>query len=278
MLPLLFIGLMVGLASSFFGIGGGAIIVPGLYFLYPQIPPQTVIACSLGVIFFNGLINTRHFWKLKQRPHFGVVIPLAAAMALGAPLGSFWAMSLPPLLLKKIFAVLLFLMALRLSFSRPAKSSTPSVPSTSPPLLIKGRVAPRKVLKTLLVGLMAGIIAGLTGLGGGIIIVPTLIFLYQLPFSQVASYSNPAMALCALSGILTFLSGDPPNLAPTSLPEVFHGSQWGQFNLMIVFLLIASSWVSSYWGAKWATKTPPHKAKKVFTLLFYALSLLIFLS
>ncbi len=268
MLTLLFTGLLVGLMSSFFGIGGGAIIVPALYFLYPNIPPQTIISSSLGVIFFNGIINTIHFWKLKKIPNFRLVIPLALAMAVGAQIGGHLALQLPALLLKRIFAGILLIIALKLSFSRPHNNS-----STEGKQL---KITFKKTLGTLLTGLAAGLTAGLTGVGGGIIIVPTLLVLYKLPFTWLSPYSNPAMSISALSGIITFLLVDVQNDIP--LPELFQPYQWGYLNFALVALLVATSWPTSRLGARLTTKIDQKKAQRAFAFLLYIISLRLFFS
>ena len=63
---LIITGMFVGLMSSFFGVGGGSLMMPILFMLYPDIPAQAIIPSSLGVIFLNSLINNYHFFVFKS--------------------------------------------------------------------------------------------------------------------------------------------------------------------------------------------------------------------
>ena len=57
------VGLAVGVISALFGVGGGVIAVPALVLLYPEVPQTSIIGVSLGMIFFNSLINSNNFYK-----------------------------------------------------------------------------------------------------------------------------------------------------------------------------------------------------------------------
>ena len=88
MIVLILLSLAVGFISSFFGVGGGVLMVPGLYMIFPELPHQTIISTSIGVIFFNGVLNSFNFYKKGKIPNIKMVSYLSLGMVLGGQLGS----------------------------------------------------------------------------------------------------------------------------------------------------------------------------------------------
>ncbi|MCK4324745.1 MAG: sulfite exporter TauE/SafE family protein [Armatimonadetes bacterium] len=107
------VGLTVGIISATLGIGGGVLLVPALLFIW-ACSMHTAIGTSLAVIAVGSLAAaTRHFMLGN------VDLPLAAALAVGTVVGSFFigaplAEMLPGEILKKIFGVLLVVVGLRM--------------------------------------------------------------------------------------------------------------------------------------------------------------------
>ena len=87
-LVLFLLGLVIGPISTFFGIGGGFLIISVLYWLYPDLSPQVVISTSLGVICLNSMVNIRNFRKLQMVPEWNLALSIAMTMAVGCLLGS----------------------------------------------------------------------------------------------------------------------------------------------------------------------------------------------
>ena len=110
------IGLLGGIASGFFGVGGGVIFVP-LLVLFRRMDIHTAIGTSLAVIVPTALAaalrNTSAGtvdWK--------IVLPVTLFAIAGAWAGSNFSLRLDALLLKRIFAFFLLVMAARLFFTR----------------------------------------------------------------------------------------------------------------------------------------------------------------
>ena len=62
---LIFCGMLTNLMSAIFGIGGGVLMVPILYTLFPDFPLQMVAATSLTIVIGSSLINLFYFYKQK---------------------------------------------------------------------------------------------------------------------------------------------------------------------------------------------------------------------
>ena len=116
-------GIIMGAVSSLVGIGGGSVVVP--YLLYHKEKLVTAIgtaaACGLplAVMAAVGYIVTG--WGAAGLPanHFGYVYwPAMVAIALGsvitAPFGAYLAHKLPTNVIKRIFAVLLIIVAVKI--------------------------------------------------------------------------------------------------------------------------------------------------------------------
>ena len=114
-LILILIGMASGILSGLIGIGGGIIIVPALVFFlgFSQLQAQ---GTSLGIILLPvGLLAVLQFYKAGHIDVKAVGI-VAFAFLIGGYFGSKIALSIPQELLKKIFAVILVLIAAKMIF------------------------------------------------------------------------------------------------------------------------------------------------------------------
>ena len=161
------IGLLAGIISSFFGIGGGLVIVPCLLLVYPDMPYPLVIGCSFGIIFLNSIINTYNFNKLKLLLPFSFLKMFLLGVIPGVLAGTYLVTSLPTGITKKVFATFLILVVVKNHLHKNTVGSEDK-------MNLEGRASIK-----LMTGFFAGLIAGLTGIGGGTVLVP--IFLQLFP-------------------------------------------------------------------------------------------------
>ena len=112
-----FLGLVIGIISGLIGIGGGAFLIPALMFFYgmSQLRAQGTSVATLLLP-----IGALAFWRSYKAGH--VDISMAVLIAIGFILGGWWggalAQQLPPLALRRVFAILMALLALRLGLSK----------------------------------------------------------------------------------------------------------------------------------------------------------------
>jgi len=256
------IGLAVGLTSSLFGIGGGVIIIPALYSLYDQLPPTTVIGCSLSVIFLSTGLNTINFIKSGFIISKKLYLSMALNMAIGVLLGASLTFYLPGPTIKTIFGISLLIVAIKsFIFKSPNYQEEDGLDLT-------GGI----ILKASLITLFGGLISGITGLGGGAIMVPLFLLFLKIPYYWVPAYSNLAMMSGALIGLLRFISFPAPEGLPYPALAPY---QIGQVNWAIVLSIFLGSVVTSKIGIKLGRKLPPKWAKQLFIGLLLALSLKI---
>jgi uncharacterized protein len=116
---LILIGLMAGVFGGLFGVGGAVIMIPALvYFL--GVDQHMAQGTSLAVLLPPiGIFAAYNYFKEGQVNIWFAVI-IAISFMVGGYFGSKIALSLPEQLMKKIFAVFLILIALKLIFTKEA--------------------------------------------------------------------------------------------------------------------------------------------------------------
>jgi uncharacterized membrane protein YfcA len=109
------------------------------------------------------------------------------------------------------------------------------------------------VILLLMIGLSAGILSGLVGVGGGLIIVPALIFF--LGYSQ---YQAQGTSL----GLL---------LLPVGILAVLNYYKQGHIDVKVVGIMSVAFILGGWLGSKLALRLPEDTVKKIFAIfLFYS--------
>ena len=127
---LILVGIAAGMLGGLVGVGGGIIIVPALvYFLgFTQLEAQ---GTSLGLIMLPvGILGVMQYYK-EGNVDIPVVLILAAGFILGSFFGSKISLSLPQDTVKKIFACLLIVIAIKMIFFDKKKDIDHRSPATS---------------------------------------------------------------------------------------------------------------------------------------------------
>ena len=116
-LILIVIGIITGIMAGMLGIGGAIIMIPALVFIL-GISQQTAQGTSLAVMLPPvGILAAYNYYKAGQ-VNIKFAIILAIFFLVGSYFGSKLALTLPQNVLKKIFGVLLLLVAIRMLFSK----------------------------------------------------------------------------------------------------------------------------------------------------------------
>jgi uncharacterized protein len=106
------IGLLAGLASGSFGIGGGTIIVPALILLC-GVPYHVAVGTSLALIIPISLAGTTTSWKLHT-VDWKIAFACAVTGMIGAVVGSFLIQKVPEMIARRAFALFLLYASWRL--------------------------------------------------------------------------------------------------------------------------------------------------------------------
>lgn len=117
LLILIVIGIITGIMAGMLGIGGAIIMIPALVFFLgtsQQMAQGTSIAVMLPPI---GILAAYNYYKAGH-VNITFAIVLAVCFLVGSYFGSKWALNIPQAMLKKIFGVLLLLVAIKMLFSK----------------------------------------------------------------------------------------------------------------------------------------------------------------
>lgn len=205
----LFIGLIAGFLGGLFGIGGGVIVVPALILLFEFATPSdlqststaTIVLLVVGtsmasIIFTAGSAAFTQYHK--QNLDWRVVRDWVPLLAVGALTASCVAEFLPVSAIKVLIGLVLVGSSVLLMFNLFPNSNNKQ---------------PRKIQR-FSISTVGGFISGLVGLGGGNIVVPTLIYFnYQMKTAvAVATVGALCIAFFATLGyVLTGLDLEVSN-------------------------------------------------------------------
>lgn len=118
-LILMIVGLLAGLFSGMFGIGGGVVMVPLMIFAlgYTQQQAQGTSLAVLAVPVTFLAAYTYHT-SGEDPINFKYAVVIAICFVLGGYFGTKIAVSINETLLKKLFSILLVLVAIKMFFSK----------------------------------------------------------------------------------------------------------------------------------------------------------------
>ncbi len=112
---LIIIGIAAGVLGGMVGVGGGIIIVPALIF-FLGFSQKMAQGTSLGILLLPvGLFGVMQYYK-EGYVDMKVVLIISAGFLIGSLLGSKLALNLPQETVKKIFAILLIVIAIKMLF------------------------------------------------------------------------------------------------------------------------------------------------------------------
>ncbi|HEV2671942.1 MAG TPA: sulfite exporter TauE/SafE family protein [Gemmatimonadales bacterium] len=108
-------GLLAGVISGLFGVGGAVVIIPGLVFI-TKMPQHTAHGTSLAALLLPvGLLGVLQYAK-REQVHWGYAAVVAGGLLIGAYFGASLAGSIPDVTLKRMFGGFLMLVSLKLLF------------------------------------------------------------------------------------------------------------------------------------------------------------------
>lgn len=114
-LLLTIIGLVVGFFGGMFGVGGGVILIPALVYIIGM-EQHTAQGTSVAILLPPiGIIAAYNYYKAGH-VNIKYAIIIAITFVIGSYFGSKLAVSLPDQVSKRIFAIILFLISIRMFF------------------------------------------------------------------------------------------------------------------------------------------------------------------
>lgn len=175
-------GLAAGALSGLFGIGGGIVMVP-LFVLWLGLPQKTAITTSLLAIIPISVAAIAGY-AVGDAVAWQVGLIIGVGSIVGGQIGVRLLPIIPVPYLQVSFAVLLLYSAFRLVQPESTAPGTQDIAGW--PVLIG-------------VGIVAGLVAALLGVGGGIIVVPALVLLAGADLTTARGTSLLVVLLTAVT-------------------------------------------------------------------------------
>ncbi len=224
---LILVAIIAGLIGSIFGVGGGIILVPLLVFVF-NIPIRIAAGISIVSIIATSLMGSSVYLKSEiTNVKLGAI--LQAAMSTGSIIGALISVYASEEIISLAFSFMLFYASYMMI--RSAQSSDKEL-NTSEGIASQlkldgtfldkseGRIVNygvKNLAKGFFISILGGMIAGMLGVGGGLINVPVISMLMGAPIKVAIATSNFIIGITAVSGsIVYFIRGlvDPLIVAP----------------------------------------------------------------
>jgi hypothetical protein len=109
-----------------------------------------------------------------------------------------------------------------------------------------------------IIGIVAGLISSLSGLGGGIIVIPILADILKTPLKKASSISIGVVAMLALPISISYLNIDAASAMNHVLPM-----QVGYISMFIAAPVLIGVFSTTGWGVRTAQKTDPNKLRLI---------------
>jgi uncharacterized membrane protein YfcA len=181
-------GAVVSMIGSMSGIGGGVFMVPLFYHMGLHI--EKAVGTSLFIIVFNAISASISYWRrglLKPRSWLLLALIMVPSSMIGAQIASV----APRALVKTVVALIVLVYGLNLMLRGSGRSL--------------GVKLNNKILVPV-AGVTAGLVAGLSGIGGGAILMPILISILGLPVHEAVATSMLSIVVTSASGSIVHIA------------------------------------------------------------------------
>lgn len=265
------IGGLVGVLSGLFGVGGGFLITPLLFFI--GVPPTVAVATGANQVVASSVSGVlAHLKRRTVDMRMGVVLLVGGL--LGSTLG-IWAFNiltrlgqidtavqLSYVVFLGFIGLLMFqesvraIVRARKTGPRPAVKRHQHLWVHRLPFKIKFRASGLyiSVIPPVLVGIVVGVLAAIMGVGGGFIMVPAMIYLLGMPTKVVIGTS--LFQIIFVAGFTTFM----------------HAWTNRSVDLMLALLLILGGVVGAQIGARLGARLKAEQLRILLALLVIAVA------
>ena len=215
-------GIGAGLLSGMFGLGGGIIIVPGLMFAL-KMDQRRAHGTSLAGVLPISMASIITYWS-HDHINWNVAIWLAIGSVVGALVGARLLAVLPKRVLTMLFVAVLAIAGIRMFFE---------IDTTGIAVIDTG-----SAIALVVIGFFVGALAGMLGIGGGLITVPIMIIIFHVPPAVAKGTALAVVIPTALSGTLQNMSNKNADLTAAFLVSITG-----------IFAAVAGGWIAAQMSA-----------------------------
>ncbi len=254
-LCLLALAALAGFLAGLLGIGGGLVLVPGLYFIFRYLDytadniMHLAVGTSLATIIATGLSSARAHWK-RGSVDFDLVKKIGVGMVIGVGVGTYIASETTGMGLKVVFASALVFFALLMQINTQKFTMFKELPKQPWPSFA---------------GVVMGTICTLMGIGGAALNVPYMT-LHNVPIHKAVGSSAAMGLLIAIPGVLGFLfigQGHGQELPPYTV---------GYVNLLALAIIIPVTVLMAPVGVHVAHIFSVKALRRVFSIFLFIIA------
>jgi uncharacterized membrane protein YfcA len=215
-------GIGAGLLSGMFGLGGGIIIVPGLMFAL-RMDQRRAHGTSLAGVLPISMASIITYW-VHDHIDWTVTLWLTIGSVGGALIGARLLAVLPKRVLTLLFVAVLAIAGIRMFFE---------IDTTGTTVIDTG-----SAIALIVIGFFVGALAGMLGIGGGLITVPIMIVIFHVPPAVAKGTALAVVIPTALSGTVQNMANKNADLFAALLVSTTG-----------IFAAVAGGWIASLMSA-----------------------------
>jgi uncharacterized membrane protein YfcA len=250
----IFMGAVIGVISAFLGLGGGVLIVP----LLPEITSvsaKEAVATSLFTIFLVVSNNCLSFHK-NDLVIWRIALIIGPMTAIGAYSSGVLSQQFSDETLRLVLAVLVSVFLLKAFVGKRLNGQMSGHGYAQ--LLTKDTA----VLAGF-VGVVAGLLSGVSGIGAGLVVSPLMINLHLAENKKVSPTANGVMIFTTFFGALAYALAD----------SRLEGWQLGFIHLDKALMLFGSAFLTSHFARRKQSMMPVKWRRGLLTALLALLTL-----
>ncbi len=257
-LLILMLGLagIAGFLAGLLGIGGGLVIVPGLYFVFTTLGYDSAtnmhvaVGTSLATIIGTGLSSARAHYK-RGSVRFDLVKAVGVGMLMGVMIGTIIASQVSGLWLQVFFALTLVILAIMMRLNPEKIRFYEDMPAQPIPAMA---------------GALIGSVCTLMGIGGAALNVPYLT-MNNVPIHRAVGTSSALGLFVAVPGVIGFVVIGL--LSDEALPPL----SFGYINVMALAIIVPVTVFVAPYGVAVAHKLSIEKLRSVFSVFMIIIAL-----
>ena len=230
---LIVVAILVAIVAFFYsnlGLGGGQLYVPIMDLFFLSLAMKEIIPLSLSFAFVT-MITSTYSHSRKKLVDFKLGLYLALGGLVGVAVGALFTMNADEDVVKGAFATMLVIVATKMIYDIYSKKKDNS---TSP-----NEHGAKRLFAGFAVSIITGILIGSFGIGGGVVSVPLIIYVFRFEPRRAIGTSALVGAALTPAAFLAYALNESANggvvihydlvlaLAPVVFVFALVGSRWG---------------------------------------------------
>lgn len=257
---LLFIaGILTGTIAGLFGVGGGILFTPILFYLFTSLgvtdPAVWAIGTSLLCTFIAALSSS-----IQQRNEDNIYLKMGIIIGLIGSMGVYFGKQvvMSEWFTDEVFVFMFSLLLILISILFFQKSKLPHRMNHE-----KRNLAIIELSGT---GFVGGFMSSLAGIGGGVVMVPIMNLGFKLDLSKSVSISSLAIVFISLSGWMqyAFFGGYPVGATQFT---------WGYVDFGTALPLLSGAFIGGFLGVKAGVSISKKITNILFAILLFSISM-----